>query len=144
LFNEFRDNLARREVNRLFNSNASELVKERARLLSSYFTTPTFVDFGDNFTYAEVALEPWLYDGCYVRWSGQVSNIAVVEEATQFTLLVGYEDERILEGTIAVRVPFAADIQLGSIELIGRVSDAGGLLSLSATSIRRLAPGEKP
>ncbi|MCK4515392.1 MAG: hypothetical protein KAU31_09055, partial [Spirochaetaceae bacterium] len=110
------------------------------RLLSSYFTEPTFVDFVDNFTYAEVAGEPWLYDGCHVRWSGQVSNIAVSDDAIRFTLLVGYEDERILEGTVPVRVPFAADVQAGPIELIGRVNFQDGLLSLTATSIRRLAP----
>ena len=141
LFNDFRDNRAQREVNLLFNSNASELIKERARLLSSYFTEPTFVDFADNFTYAEVAREPWLYDGCYVRWSGQVSNISASDDAIRFTLLVGYEDERILEGTVPVRVPFAADIQPGPIELIGHVSFADGIVSLTATSIRRLAPG---
>ena len=140
LFNDFRDNLAQREVNLLFNSNASSLLKERARLLSSYFTEPTFVDFTDNFTYSEVAGEPWLYDGCHVRWSGQVSNIAVSDDAIRFTLLVGYEDERILEGTVPVRVPFAADVQAGPIELIGRVNFQDGLLSLTATSIRRLAP----
>jgi len=141
LFNEFHDNLAQREVNLLYNSNASDLIKERARLLSSYFTEPTFVDFTDNFTYGEVAEEPWLFDSCYVRWSGRVSNIATSDDAIRFTFLVGYEDERILEGTIPVRVPFAADIQLGPIELIGRLSFVDGILSLTATSIRRLAPG---
>ncbi|MEE8441070.1 MAG: tetratricopeptide repeat protein [Spirochaetia bacterium] len=140
LFNEFRDNLAQREVNLLLNSNASDLIKERARLLSSYFTQPTFVDFGDNYTYSEVAGEPWLYDGCYVRWSGRVSNIAGSNEAVRFTLLVGYEDERVLEGTVPVSVPFAVEIQPGPIELIAQVSFVEGLLSLTATSIRRLAP----
>jgi tetratricopeptide (TPR) repeat protein len=140
LFNEFRDNLAQREVNRIFNSNASDLVKERARLLGGYFGVPTFVDFRDNFTYADVAAEPWLYESCYVRWSGQVSNLVSSGDATRFTLLVGYEDERVLEGTVPVTVPFAADITLGPVELIGRLSMPDGRLAITATSIRRLAP----
>jgi hypothetical protein len=140
LFNEFHDNLAQREVNLLFNSNASNLVKERARLLSSYFGEPTFVDFEDNFAYSEVAAEPWLYDSCYVRWSGQVSNLVTSDETISFTLLVGYEDRRVLEGTVPVSVPFAADVQPGPVELIGRLRLADGHLSLTATSIRRLAP----
>ncbi|MFW5684150.1 MAG: tetratricopeptide repeat protein [Spirochaetota bacterium] len=141
LFNSFRDNLAQREANRVLLSNASPLVKERMRVVASYFRTPTFVDFNDNFAYDEVAAEPWLYAGCHVRWSGQTSNINVSSEAITFTLLVGYEAERVLEGTIPVVVPFTADVQPGPVELIGEVVYRDGKLSLTATSIRRLAPG---
>jgi hypothetical protein len=143
LFNTFRDNLARRESNRILLSNASPLVKERVRLVRSYFRTPTFVDFRDNFTYDEVAAEPWLYDGCHVRWSGQTSNISVTSEAISFTLLVGYESERILEGTVPVVVPFSADVQPGPVELIGQVDYKDDEITLVATSIRRLAPGQR-
>lgn len=140
LFNAFRDNLARREANRILLSNASPLVKERVRLVSSYFRTPTFVDFQDNFDYDEVAAEPWLYEGCFVRWRGQTSNIEVTDDAIRFTLLVGYEDERVLEGTVPVVVPFTADVQPGPIELIGRVENHSGEIHLRVTSIRRLSP----
>jgi tetratricopeptide (TPR) repeat protein len=142
LFNSFQDNLARREANRILLSNASPLVKERIRLVSSYFRTPTFVDFGHNFSFDEVAAEPWLYDGCHVRWSGQTSNINAGNDAITFTLLVGYETERVLEGTVAVTVPFTADVQPGPIELIGEVDYTDGEVALVATSIRRLAPGD--
>ena len=139
-FNDFRDNLAQREVNRLLQSNASALVKERARLLSAYFEPPTFVTFRDNFTYRDVSAEPWLYDGCYVKWSGQTSNVRITDDEITFTLLVGYEDQRVLEGTVAVRLTFAADVRSGPVELIGRVDHDTGGLSVEATSIRRLAP----
>ncbi|MFP4113204.1 MAG: tetratricopeptide repeat protein [Spirochaetota bacterium] len=142
LFNSFRDNLAQREANRILLSNAGPLIKERIRLVSSYFRTPSFVEPPrDNFTYDEVAAEPWIYDACHVRWRGQTSNIAVTEEAITFTLLVGYEDERVLEGTVPVRVPFTADVQPGPIELIGRVEYEGDSFSLVAASIRRIASG---
>ena len=51
-----------------------------------------------------------------------------------------YEDERVLEGTVPVRLSFAADVQPGPIELIGRVDHEGEQFALEATSIRRLAP----
>jgi hypothetical protein len=97
-------------------------VKERIRLVSRYFREPTFVDFEDNFTYEEVASEPWLYEGVSVRWSGQTRTYRVTGDAIRFTLLVGYETERMLEGTVPVIVTDNQDIRPGGIELIGRVS----------------------
>lgn len=140
LFNDYRDNMAMREVNRLLNSNAGSVVKERSRLLATYFGEPTFLDFRDNFSYSEVASEPWLHDGCYVRWSGQVSNLTITESTIEFVLLVGYEDEKVVEGTVPVVLTFAADVQAGPIELIGRVTLDGTKVAIEATSIRRLAP----
>ena len=136
LFNASRDNLARREANRLLLSNATPLVKERVRLVSRYFREPTFVDFQDNFTYEEVASEPWLYNGAYVRWSGQTRDIRVTGDAIRFTLLVGYEAERTLDGTVPVLVTDNRDIRPGGIELIGRISYRDGEIGLTATSTR--------
>ena len=140
LFNGFRDNLARREANRLLLSNASEIIKERVRLVASYFRVPTFVDFEDNFSFREVASEPWLYDGCHVRWNGRTSNIQTAADGSRFLLLVGYTDEQTLDGTVPVTVPFDARIEAGSIELIGRVEVDAGEISLVATSIRPIVP----
>ena len=137
-FNSFRDNLARREANRLLLSNAGPLVKERVRLIASYFRTPTFADFSDNFSFADVEREPWIYEGTHVRWTGQTTNISLGADAVRFTLLVGYEDERVLDGTVNVTVPFAADVQPGAVELIGRVNTSDTGFSLTATSIRRV------
>lgn len=137
-FNSFRDNLARREANRLLLSNAGPLVKERVRLVSSYFRVPTFADFSDNFSFADVEREPWLYEGTHVRWSGQTTNISLGDDAVRFTLLVGYQDQRVLDGTVNVTVPFAADVQPGAVELIGRVNATDAGFSLTATSIRRI------
>jgi tetratricopeptide (TPR) repeat protein len=136
LFNRFRDNLARREANRLLLSNASPIIKERVRLVASYFRVPTFVDFQDNFSYREVASEPWLYEGCHVRWNGRTSNIERTDDGVSFTLLVGYTDEQTLEGTVDVEVPFLAEVEPGSIELIGRVERDGSDFRLVATGIR--------
>lgn len=140
LFNRFRDNLARREANRLLLSNASPLIKERVRLVAEYFRTPTFVDFQDNFSYTEVAREPWLYEGVYVRWNGQTSNIAQESTGSSFTLLVGYTDQQTLEGTTRVSVPFLAEVEPGSVEVIARVRLVQDEVQLVATSIRPIVP----
>ncbi len=136
LFNEFRDNLARREANRLLLSNANQLIKERVLLVASYFRVPTFADFQDNFSFREVAEEPWLHDGCHVRWNGRTSNMSVSDDGTRFVLLVGYTDEQTLDGTVAVHVPFDARVDSDLVELIGRVEYEDGDWSLVATGIR--------
>jgi tetratricopeptide (TPR) repeat protein len=140
LFNNYRDNMARVVVNRILLSNASQLIKERMRLLASYFREPDFTNFEDNFSYEQIASEPWLYDGVYVRWSGAVTNIDISEDAVRFTLLVGYEDGRVLEGTVPVTATGVVDVQPGNIELIGEISYADEEIALSATSLRRIVP----
>jgi hypothetical protein len=139
LFNDYRDNLAMREVNRIVNSNAGLLVKEQVRHLSTYFAQPTFADFSDNFTYADVVTEPWLYDGCYVRWSGQTSNVTSTGGVTRFQFLVGYEEERVLEGIIVAEYDGLFDFRAGPIELIGRIQYLTDL-QLHVTSVRRIEP----
>ncbi|MFP4483511.1 MAG: tetratricopeptide repeat protein [Spirochaetota bacterium] len=138
-FHDFRDNLARREINRILNSNASERVKERATLLIDYIQEPDFNSFQDGFSYTEVAAEPWLYEGCYVRWRGRVTNLRV-DDSIRFDLMVGYESGRVLEGVVRVVVPFGVSLDSGdSAELIGRVETEDERLSrLEAVSIRRL------
>lgn len=139
-FNDFRDSLARREINRIIHSNASDAVKERARLLIDHLQAPTFVTFQDYFSYADVAAEPWLYEGCWVKWRGKVSNVDIGEEWIRFVLLVGYEDERNLEGTVPVRLGFASDLEVPAIELIGQVLIEDGRLLVEGTSIRPIVP----
>lgn len=136
-FNAFEDNLARREANRILSSNASPVVKERVRLLISYLQEPTFATFEQGFSFAEVEDEPWLYEGCYVRWGGATSNISLDDDAIRFLLLVGYEDERVLDGTVPVTVPFVADVEPGTVEVLGRIDVSGNEFALTAVSIRK-------
>jgi hypothetical protein len=138
-FHNFRDNMARREINRILNSNASSTVKERASLLMEYLQTPDFSTFQDNFAYNDVISEPWLYQGCYVRWRGRVANLSVGETIT-FDLMVGYEDGRVLEGVVSAVVPFGVSIDAGeSVEVIGQVEvENDRMTQIEVVSIRRL------
>lgn len=142
-FNDFRDNLVRREGNRLLLSNASESVKERVITLLSYLRVPDFTNFSDGFSYAEVAREPALYRGCFIRWSGAVSNLVFDEDGrgAGFLFLVGFHEGRVVEGQVPVRIDFAAALSPGApIELIGEVVPDAGQIAVRGTSLRLLRP----
>jgi len=138
-FNAFRDNLALKEINRLLGSNASQEVKNVAALLRDYVQEPDFSNFRDNFTLAEIVQDPPLYDGCFVLWKGKIANLSVGEERLGFTFLVGYHDERQLEGTVAVSLGFAADIRNGdNYEILARIDAENDRFSLLGKSIHEL------
>ncbi len=144
-FNDRRDNMVRRELNRIRLSNASALIRERAEMIRSYLTEPDFTTLSDNFTYDEVSDDPALHAGVYVRWRGRIANLEVGESAITFDLLVGYHERRVLEGTVPARVQFAVLLDNDQpVEVIGRINqrDGGAEFSLEITSIRRLNPSE--
>ena len=118
----YRDNLAMLEINRLLLSNAHEDVRLRVEGLKKSIRTPSFADFNDNFRYSEVAREPYLHRGCYVVWRGRATNIVVGEEEIQFDFLVGYEDEKTLEGIVPAVISFSADVTVDfPLEILARV-----------------------
>ncbi len=138
---DYRDNPACVEINRLLLSNASAAVKERALALKSFLRPPNFATFRDPFTYREVAAQPRLYDGCHVSWKGKIANLTIGDEAIAFDLLVGYESERELEGTVPVSLDFAADLLDGAgLEVLGRVVADGDRIRLAGVSLHRLVP----
>ncbi|ORC33896.1 hypothetical protein B4O97_14640 [Marispirochaeta aestuarii] len=106
LMNSFRDNMARREINRLLLSNAAEDIKEKARYLIQYIAEPNFATLKDSFTFEQVSSQPPLYEGCYIAWKGKSANILTKNDEITFDLLVGYHDESLLEGVVKVRLDF--------------------------------------
>jgi hypothetical protein len=137
-FLEGRDNIVRREVNRILLSNASLPVRDKARTILTYLKEPGFADFKDNFSYSDVSAQPALYAGCHVIWKGAVSNLTIGESEIRFDLLVGYDTRRVMEGMVTVSVPFAVRIDpdspievLGSIHLTGNETRPFALSALS-------------
>ena len=143
-FNDGRDNVVRRELNRVALSNAAPPIKNRAASLDAYLAVPDFTDFSDNFTHDEVVGDPPLYDGVFVRWRGRIANLSVGEEAIRFDLLVGYETRQVLEGIVPAELRFAVLLENDRpVELIGRIhARDGGTIALEITSIRILSPAE--
>ncbi len=89
LFHDYKDNLARREINRLLLSNASQELKGKLILLEGHIRTPSFSSLETNFPYKEVSEDPLLHENCYVIWKGRVSNLRIETDAIRFDFLVG-------------------------------------------------------
>ncbi|MCL2382149.1 MAG: tetratricopeptide repeat protein [Treponema sp.] len=123
LFLAYRDEAARVSLNRILESNASEPVKNRARILIAYMEVPGFntIHASDRFTYTQVVQEPLLFQNCHVIWRGTISNLDAGHNHTTFDLLVGNEVRR-LEGIVQVDYNFAIAINPERpVEILGRV-----------------------
>lgn len=146
-FNAGRDNLVRRDLNRIEQSNASAALKTRAQQVRSFLESPSFAEPQQFFSHAEVAGEPLVYDRTYVRWRGRIANLEVGDEAIRFDLLVNYETGRVVDGIVPVILDFPVLLENDRpVELIAEVRlhgrDEQPPFYLRATAIRRLAPGE--
>jgi len=126
LFTSFRDEEAKKNLNRIFESNASEGLKKRARLLfdEASKVPPGFDNFkkGDNVTYAEVVKELAIYRDVYVIWKGMATNIEVTDDYTTFDFLVGYDTRTTLEGIVPV--VFDKPVALNNerpLEILGKI-----------------------
>ncbi|MDR2184273.1 MAG: tetratricopeptide repeat protein [Treponema sp.] len=122
LFAEGRDEAAKVALNRILESNASEPVKNKARLLLSYTELPGFDTLKDRYSYQEVKADPPLYRDCYVIWRGMAANVKQLDQGVLLDFLVGYDTRTTLLGTVPVRfeVSVAVDPER-PLEILGRV-----------------------
>jgi tetratricopeptide (TPR) repeat protein len=122
LFTGSRDEAARVSMNRLMESNASDSLKNKARLLISYMEVPGFDNLKDRFSFAEVNQDPVLYRDCYVIWRGMATNLYAGESSAVFDLLVGYDTRTKLEGIVRVNFDFSVPLDTDRpLEVLGRV-----------------------
>jgi tetratricopeptide (TPR) repeat protein len=123
LFTNYRDEAAKVSLNRLLESNASEPIKNKARLLISYMDIPGFDNLKDRFAYAEVIREPILYRDCYMIWQGMAANLDVQQHTTSFDFMVGYDMRRsTLQGIVPVRFEFSIAVNTEQpLEVLGKV-----------------------
>lgn len=125
LFTDRRDEAAKVRLNRLLESNTSETIKNKARILLSYTEVPGFDTLKDRYSYSDVYKEPWLYRDCYVIWRGTATNINMLERGTVFQLLVGYDTISILEGIVPVEFDISIPVDAGPpLEVLGKVIPA--------------------
>ncbi len=105
-FTQLKDNTCQVEINRLLNSNASLSIKQKCNELERYIEVPTFDKLDgskENFSYDEVMADVNLYQGCYVVWSGRISNIVKYEDDSMTSdLLIGYEELKEVKGIVQV------------------------------------------
>ncbi|MDR2521717.1 MAG: tetratricopeptide repeat protein [Spirochaetaceae bacterium] len=140
LFNDHRDDAARREINRILLSNAADGIKNKARLLAGYLEPGDFATLKDNYTYSDVFADPPLYDGCTVRWKGVAANIVAEAATTRFDLLVGYDTRRNIEGLAPVVFASAQNISAERpLEVLARVAATGTAFTLEGMAIHQSA-----
>ncbi len=136
-FQAYQDSRARYEINRLLLSNASSLIKERARGLIPFLHEPDFARPEDSSSYQEVRISPALYEGCTVRWTGVLTNLVSGEKKITFDLLLGYQDGQVVEGIVPVELGFAALLKNSQVvEVLGRVLLRDGSWLIQGTSLR--------
>ena len=141
-FTEYRDEAARVRLNRILESNASEPIKNRARLLISYMEPPGFDTLKDRFSYSEVTKDPFIYRDCHVVWRGMASNLSVEQNHTFFDLLVGYDTRRTMEGIVQVDFNFAIPVNPEyPVEILGQViivsSDRGTGIRIQGVALNQ-------
>lgn len=139
-FQNYRENSSRVEINRILNSNASEPVKAKAQMMLSYCEEPSFDSFSgreeENFSYSAVISEPVLYSGCWVVWSGRITNAGTDGEAFKCDLLVGYENLERVDGIVAVNFPSVPKIEGDrAVKILGQIKVEDGKISLSGRSV---------
>jgi tetratricopeptide (TPR) repeat protein len=139
-FQEYRDNAAIVEINRIIDSNASRPLKEKARTLLAFVSAPDWRSLRDIPDLAEVLRDPALYRDTSVIWKGRAANIHGKDTDREFDFLVGYADRTRLDGILKVRVTdgslfIPAD---GPFELLARVIVEGSSPSLRALAIHVL------
>ncbi|MDR0402097.1 MAG: tetratricopeptide repeat protein [Treponema sp.] len=139
-FNEYRDEKAKYNLNRILQSNASQAIKNKAVLLKSYTAIPGFDTLKDSFGYREVHDEPALYQDCYVVWKGMAANVEQIEHSASFDMLVGYDTCRVMEGAVNVGLSSPAEVNPSvPLEALGKIAVlSGDRFMLEAVGIHQL------
>jgi len=125
LYTAYRDEEAKKSLNRILESNAPEGIKIRARAMFENMEVPGFDNFkrADNPSFADVKSESAIYKNVYVIWKGMATNVTVTDEGTTFDFLVGYDTKKTLEGIIPVifSIPVAINMER-PLEVLGKIT----------------------
>ena len=104
--------------------------------MKRYVREPNFSTLKVSFPYSEVMELPILYEDCYVIWRGKIANLTIGEDRLVFEFLVGYHDEKQLEGVLPVIFDFGLNVSNGdNIELLAQIVIEEGMIGLKGVSI---------
>jgi len=144
LFQHFRDNAARVEINRLIESNASRALKEKARTLAGFVEAPDWRTLDDIPSYDKVRADPYLYRDCAVIWKGRAANIGGKPSDRTLDFLVGYDERKSLEGIVTVHVtdPSILIPADAAFELLATIAPSDTGFSLQAIALHELRQDE--
>ncbi|OQX29199.1 MAG: hypothetical protein B0D92_05000 [Spirochaeta sp. LUC14_002_19_P3] len=134
-FDNYEDNSARHELNKILSSNIAESTREEVNGLAKLLAESEFNSLETAYTYKDVASNPKLYEDCWIKWSGVPVNVEFRDDSIAFDFLVGYEDGRVLEGSVPVTVPFLAVMEPLTLELLAKVEVNGSSFRLVAKTL---------
>jgi tetratricopeptide (TPR) repeat protein len=137
-FQNYEDNRARHELNKIKYSNASDEIRQQVLGLLESLGPSTIENIETDYAYQDVISAPWLYEDCFVLWRGRTANVTYEEDSIRFDFLVGFEKGEILEGRVPVVVPFEAVMEPLPLELLARVKTNSGEMTLEAVTLHFL------
>ena len=107
-------------LNKVMNSNASPLVKERFEILYQFVDPPDPLAVDYNPHFHEIIKEPEIFTGVWVSWKGRIANLSKKKESAEFDLLVNYEGQDTIEGIAHVTIDGVYHIEnRQSVEVFG-------------------------
>jgi tetratricopeptide (TPR) repeat protein len=101
-------------LNRISNSNASFMVKEKCDFLIRFVTDLEDRTF-ESVPYNKISSRPYLYRGCALKIRGRIANLKLKNGRSMFSLLVDYVDKEAVSGTIDVYADRSAAIANGDL-----------------------------
>lgn len=137
-FQQHRDNEARRCINKIMLSNAELSIKTKASLLAEHLEEPRFDTITDNYTIKQIMDDVYLYQDCWVVWSGRVSNVETDEKFYKCDFLVGYENLDKIDGTVTLA--FEQPITINNekpIEVLAQITVSDGQLILWGRAVHQ-------
>ena len=137
--NQFEDNPAIIEINRLLLSNASDYIKNKTVMLKNFIIEPTFTSNIHKINYTEMKSDFPLYDGCFIRWKGKIANLEINETDIRFNFLIGYHEEKIIEGIMPAVLNFGANLHANNnLEILGKIDSKDNNFFINVISIHKI------
>jgi tetratricopeptide (TPR) repeat protein len=122
LFQSWRDEAAKVELNKILLSNASDAIKNKAMILYDFLRVPGFDTLHDRYTWAEVSEDPEIFNNVYVIFRGLSANLRYEDKNTYFDLLVGYDTKTVLQGILPVLFKEAVSLDPAMVvEILGKL-----------------------
>jgi len=137
-YQSYEDNKARYELNKIKYSNAAEDIRQKSIGLLEALGEPSIEDIETSYSYADVASAPWLYENCWVLWKGMTANVIFEGDFISFDYLVGFEEGKVLEGKVPVKLPFPAVMEPLPLELLARIEPRNGSFILIGKTLHFL------
>lgn len=142
-YNEFNDNECQKCINKILNSNASPSIRQKARLLMDYLQEPVFDTKLESYTYKQISTDLYLYQDCWVIWSGRVTNVETTEIETLCDFLVGYEDMQKIDGIAPLKIPSSIILRNDKpLKVLAKITIFDGKLMLQGKSVYQPLSGD--